>query len=346
MTAPTVTDTRALIVNGAFRPQRVTGQQRYAIEIADRLVEDHGFGERAPQGGWLGSAAKEWAWTMLRLPTLTGGAVVVSLTARSPFTRRQVLVVHDLFVLTNPEWFSRKYVLTHAPNLRAQLRTAAAVVAVSEPTAEAVRGRFDGTVVVAPNAPSDTFLRAGADDSTALESRGLRQDGYLLTVGSKDPRKNLPRLAEAYGLLPASVRKRFPLVVVGGGAAIYQGQRIDWPEGTVDAGYVSDEDLRDLYAGARAVVFPSMAEGFGLPLVEAAAAGAGSLVVSDLPVFRWICEDGAVYVDPSWPASIAAGLIDAVEGRAPAITIDLRRFDWNESAKVVAEVCADVARKR
>ncbi|WP_062201923.1 glycosyltransferase family 4 protein [Demequina salsinemoris] len=350
MTAPTVTDTRSLVVNGAFRPQRVTGQQRYAIEIADRLVRDHGFGEHAPQGGWLGSAVKEWAWTMLRLPSLASGSVVVSLTARSPFARRQVLVVHDLFVLTNPEWFSRKYVLTHAPTLRAQLRTASAVVAVSEPTAEAVRGRFAGKVVVAPNAPSDVFRSspsaADAAATGALESRGLREDGYLLTVGSKDPRKNLPRLAHAYGLLPEETRSRFPLVVVGGGAAIYQGESIAWPKGTVDAGYVTDDDLRALYAGARAVVFPSMAEGFGLPLVEAAAAGAGSLVVSDLDVFRWICEDGAVYVDPSSAESIAAGLTAAIEGRAPAISIDLDRFDWNASARAVAEICTEVARNR
>ncbi len=63
-------------------------------------------------------------------------------------------------------------------------------------------------------------------------------------------------------------------MVVGGGAAIYRTEELNWPDGAVDAGYVTDEELAQLYRGARSVVFVSKAEGFGLPIVEAAAAGA------------------------------------------------------------------------
>ncbi|WP_084073392.1 glycosyltransferase family 1 protein [Demequina sp. NBRC 110052] len=334
---------RTVVVNGAFRPQRVTGQQRYAREIADRLVAHHGFAEHEPTGHWVGSSLREWAWAVLRLPRLAPSAVLVSLTSRAPFARRQVLVVHDLFVLTNPEWFSRKYVLTHAPILRAQLRMAAAVVAVSEPTAAEVRKRYDGEVVVAPNAPSDVFATVEHDGTPTLDALGLTHGQYLLTVGSRDPRKNLAMLAQAYSLVPAPVREQHPLVIVGGGASIYRGEPIDWPSGTVEAGYVSDEDLATLYAGARAVVFPSRAEGFGLPLVEAAAAGAAALVVSDLPVFRWICGDDAIYVDPTSAHAISAGLTAAIEERAPRIAIDLDRFSWDTSARSVAQACNQVA---
>ena len=76
----------------------------------------------------------------------------------------------------------------------------------------------------------------------------------------------------------------------------------------VDAGYVSDEELGELYRNAYAVVLVSLAEGFGLPLVEAAACGTPHLVVSDIPVFRWICGDAAHYVDPLEVDSIADGL--------------------------------------
>lgn len=342
-----MSDSRTVIINGAFRPQRVTGQQRYAIEIADRLLEREGFTELRPPHSEDGpSSLSVWAWVLTSLSRRAGRAVVLSLTARAPVRRRpHVVVVHDLFLLTHPEWFSRRFVVTHAPLLRTHLRDAAAIVAVSEPVAEEVRARFDGEVVVATNAPSAVFaVPDPAADAAVLEKRGLRRGGYLLTVGSMDPRKNLIALAEAFGRLPSATRLALPLVVVGGSAAVFRDERISWPDGTIDAGYLSDAELRALYGGARAVVFPSKAEGFGLPLVEAAAAGAAGLVISDIPVFRWICGDGAIYVDPSSVDSIAAGLLRAADGDLPPIEIEPGRFDWDNSAGTVGELCVRLAR--
>ena len=246
--------------------------------------------------------------------------------------------MHDLFVLTNPEWFSRKYVLSHAGLLRIQLKRAIAVVAVSQPVADQVRPMFSGPVVVAPNAPSAAFFRSAPTDSTALAARGLVDDGYLLAVGSMDPRKNLPLLARAYGAMGATERAALPLVVVGGGSAVFRDERIAWPSEVIDAGYVTDDELRGLYAGARAVVFPSLAEGFGLPLVEAAAAGARTLVVSDIPVFRWVCGDSATYFDPASASDVTAAIRRAAANPLP-IAIDLTRFDWNTSADAIADLC-------
>jgi glycosyltransferase involved in cell wall biosynthesis len=338
----------AVLVNSSFRPQRVTGQQRYAIEIADRLLNRPEFDAIGPSGRWAASSLRVWAWVLLVLGRAARGAVLLSLTARAPLRHpKQVVVIHDLFILTHPEWFSRRFILTHAPLLRAQLRDAAAIVAVSEPVAEEVREHYAGEVVVAPNAPSTVFRRIDPDaDAAVLDSRDLSRGEYLLCVGSMDPRKNLPALATAYEALPLAARRALPLVIVGGGAAAFRDENIAWPEGTRDAGYVSDEELRALYAGARAVVFPSKAEGFGLPLVEAAAAGCPALVVSDIPVFRWICGDGAVYIDPSSAASMAEGLRRAASDPLPPITIAPERFDWDASAETVANACLTVADER
>lgn len=330
-----------IVVNGAFRPQRVTGQQRYATEIADRLVARHGVCEFEPLGSWRGSAAREWAWALGRLPRLAAGRRILSLTARAPLTAGQVLVIHDLFVLTDPDWYSRGYIATHAPALRRQLSTAAAVVAVSEPVAAQVRERYRGPVIVAPNAPSAVFASMSEEGGGVLDRLGVQPGAYLLTVGSLEPRKNLPTLADAYRRLPAAARAAMPLVVVGGGAQIYRDPKLQWTEGMIAAGYVSDAELAHLYRGARAVVFPSKAEGFGLPLVEAAAAGAGALVISDIAVFRWICGDGACYVDPKSPVSIAEGLARAIAGDAPPICVDLSRFDWDASADAIARLALD-----
>ena len=334
----------SVLINQSYRMQRVTGQQRYAMEIAGRLNDGHPFRDVAPAGFWSRSTLRVWAWLQLVLPVLAGRSTVLSMTSRAPFwCRRHVLVVHDLFVLTNPEWFSRRYVWTHAPLLRAQIRTAAAIVAVSQPVADQLASVYRGTVVVAPNAPSEVFSAdLSGSDLTALTARGLSPGRYFLTVGSMDPRKNLPLLAQAYGQLTESEREQYPLVVVGGGSAIFRSEQVELPEGALDVGYVSDDELRQLYRGAAAVVFVSRAEGFGLPLVEAAAAGAQRFVISNIDVFRWICGDGAQYVDPWSAASITAGLRAGIE-QPKQQEIDLDRFNWDASARIVGDVCRDVA---
>ena len=336
---------RRVVINQSYRAQVVTGQQRYATEIARRLESSMPCTGAGPTGFWSASTLRVWAWVQLVLPLLAREAVVLSMTSRAPlWCRRHVLVVHDLFVLTNPEWYSRAYVWTHAPLLRAQIRSAAAVVAVSRPVADQLARLRSGPIAVAPNAPSDVFRPpvVGAPDGAALADRGLGTSSYFLVVGSRDPRKNLGRLAEAYGRLTDDERRRFPLVVVGGASAIYRNQDLEWPIGTVDLGYVTDDELRQLYRGARSVVFVSKAEGFGLPLVEAVAAGAGSLLVSDIEIFRWICGETARYVDPSSTASIIEGLRAEIENpRQQELNLD--RFSWDASASVVRDMCLEIA---
>ena len=215
-----------------------------------------------PSGSGPGPTLRVWLWLQVVLPVQAGGATVLSMTSRAPFWRRRhVLVIHDLFVLTNPEWFSRRYVWTHAPLLRAQIRSAAAIVAVSQPVADQVAEHYPGPIVVAPNAPSAVFSDEPAVSDPVepdpLAARGLTAGEYFLTVGSMDPRKNLPRLAQAYAALTDQERAGHPLVIVGGGSGVFRSEDIAWPAGTIDAGYVSDAELRALYSGARAVVFVS-----------------------------------------------------------------------------------------
>jgi glycosyltransferase involved in cell wall biosynthesis len=342
-------NTALVVVNNGYRDQRVTGQQRYAHEIFSRLSTNDNFAGIEPEGAWAGSTMRVWAWVQLVLPRAERGSVLLSMTARAPLMRRrQVLVVHDLFVLTNPEWFSRRYAWSHAALLRSQLRSAAALVAVSQPAADQLSATYHRPVAVAPNAASEVFKRRDDIDEEdvipALREHGLLAGSYFLTVGNLEPRKNLARLAAAYGQLDDALRARFPLVVVGATNSIYRTEERAWPRETVDAGYVSDDELRQLYRGAHTVVMVSQAEGFGLPLVEAAAAGARQLLVSDIEVFRWICGTGARYVDPASTDSIAAGLLSCVESPPLGLTIDPNRFSWESSARVIRDVCLDVAR--
>lgn len=339
---------RVIYVNEAYRPQRVSGQQRYATEVSDRLPAD--VRRMRPGKFWSSSRIRTWLWTQTVLPLRTFRGVLISLTSRAPVWHpRHLLVVHDLFVLEHPEWFSARFAATHRPLLRIQLATAQRLAAVSEPVAAQVRARRPtGAVVVAPNAPSAVFKHpAGREihECRALSQFGLVSGCYLLVVGNRDPRKNLRRLAEAFGQLTQDERASVPLVVVGGEADVFRQADIVWPPETVLTGYVDDAVLHLLYANARAVVFPSLAEGFGLPIVEAVVAGTPRLLVSDIPVFRWICGDGASYVDPESVDNLAAALRPDRIGTIPRPDLTMiERFDWSHSTATISQAADRLAR--
>jgi glycosyltransferase involved in cell wall biosynthesis len=272
----------------------------------------------------------------------------VSLTSRSPIlARRHTVVVHDFFVLDHPEWYSAAYVRTHAPVLTAQLRTARGLVAVSPHVADQVRHRFPRTpVIVAPNAPSDVFSgpsKAALPDEVrdVTATRGVR--GFFFAVGSRDPRKNFDRLVAAYATLPAALRDAFPLVISGGRSEVFATSSAPESPDVRWIGYVDDDALAALYSAATAVVVPSLEEGFGLPLVEALAAG-GRLVVSDIPTFRWIADDAALFFDPESATDIARGLAAAVDRPPPGATADriTARFNWDETAHRIAEFASSL----
>lgn len=333
------------VINGAFRPQRVTGQQRYAQEIADRLVRDYGVEElritdsAGPLRAWLEAQ-------MLGSRMSDPEAVLLTLTSRGPVrSRRQVVVVHDLFALTNPEWFSRRYALTHGPVLRAQIASAAAVVTVSPMVAEQV-GALAGSqkkIVVAPNAPADTFLQGGGEKSEL--PKDLKGYRFMLCVGSMDPRKNLDLLVAAYAALAPEDRRELRLALVGASSGNFSQVDIGATgelEGLVRLGYVSDDELAAMYAHADAVLFPSLAEGFGLPIVEALAVG-GRVIASDIPVFRWVGGDAVEYVDPRDPALWRGAMERVLAGSDGGGSRSCRQqvgraFSWDSSASKVMEL--------
>jgi len=259
--------------------------------------------------------------------------------------------VHDLFVLDHPEWYSTRYVRSHAPLLRRQLTTASALIAVSEAVATQLRSRFPGRpVAVAPNAPSPIFSVTQEEfcdaDSGLPAFAQLLPGRYLLAVGSVDPRKNLSALIRAYSRSDLYSETGIPLVLVGGSSSHFRGGGSQAADGVVRLGYVTDSELSLLYQKSLAVVFPSLAEGFGLPLVEALASGA-RVAASDIDVFRWIAGHDASYFDPLSVEDISDALRSLVFGEdtesPQARSRRIReRFSWDQSAVVVMDLCRKI----
>lgn len=252
-----------------------------------------------------------------------------------------------------------------APPTSALADTATLILPASE-TKKPVEG-----AVRQPSLPSRVEAVDGArDGGSPAAERGPGggapepRSGPLLFVGNPKPHKNLHRLLEAYSRLvrarPAAAVP--PLVLAGGGreprdeAALRARVRALGLEQRVRfAGFVSDALLADLYREASMLVFPTLAEGFGLPIVEAMACGT-PVVVSDLPVHREIAGEAGERVDPRDPDSIAAGiarLLDdpqLAERRRSAGLLLAARFSWRTTARrtraVYDAVLADDGRRR
>ena len=160
--------------------------------------------------------------------------------------------------------------------------------------------------------------RAVSADGPAAE----RQAPYLLTTATREPRKNLQNLLDAFALVRAR-RPELELLVVGE-------DEEQAPDGVRFLGYVGPDDLAALYRGAEAFVFPSLFEGFGIPVVEAMASGTPT-VVSAHPSLDEASGDAAIRVEPASPEEIASGIERALDERSdarPAGIEHARKFTW------------------
>jgi glycosyltransferase involved in cell wall biosynthesis len=152
---------------------------------------------------------------------------------------------------------------------------------------------------------------------------------YALTVATLEPRKNLPALVEAYRHLSDELG----LAVVG--AAGWGSQPVLDAPGVIRLGYAAPEALPGLYRGARVVVYPSLFEGFGMPVVEAMACGV-PVVASSHPSLDEACGDAAVRADPQDPDAIADAVRIALQRRDDLVLRGLehaRSFTWLANAR-------------
>jgi glycosyltransferase involved in cell wall biosynthesis len=253
-----------------------------------------------------------------RLRAPAGSDVLHCPTFRGPFRERGtplVVTVHDLAVLRHPEWFNRwtsTYSRFAVPRV---VRAAARVIAVSEFTKrelESLLGVTDVKIRVVPNAVEDVFTPDGP----------YAEGDYVLAVGTLEPRKNLERIAQA-------VDGELRVVGATGWRGVRPPANVTW------LGNVEDEQLAELYRGARCLVYASLYEGFGIPVAEALACGCPVVTSADSPMADLAPE--AALVDPLDVDSIRDGI-------ARAQRVEPRRGQtWQDVAALTRAVYEEVA---
>ena len=249
------------------------------------------------------------------------------------------VAVHDVAWRQVPHAFPARGRRWHDAAFARAVRRAALLLTATAQTADAMvaaGARREQVQVVEPMYGCDHLPAAdGAGAAALLEGLGVRGP-YLLSVGTLEPRKNLPRLLQAYERARLQLPEPWPLVVVGPHG---WGGGLQPPAGVVLAGPVDDAVLAALYAGARCLAYVPLLEGFGLPAVEAMAA-AVPVVASPMPS----TAGAALEVDPYDVAAMATTLVRAAGddgARSRLVTAGLLRardLTWEASARRNAEV--------
>jgi len=269
------------------------------------------------------------------------------------------VTVYDLVPFLFPQTMQLSNYLVTRFLLPPSLARAQRIMVISESAAADVRRVLgispDRISVVTPG------VRAGFEVRDPLEARHriaerLDVDAgrpYLLTVGTVEPRKNLITLVKALASLPRATRARFSLLVAGApgwkASALHGLARPLVREGTLRfLGFVSQEDLPWLYAGAAMFLFPSLYEGFGIPVIEAMASGV-PVLGSDIPVMREVTRNAAAFVAPTAADDWAKAIVDLLDD--PPRQAEMRAqglaqaagYSFEQSAHRLLDVFAELA---
>lgn len=345
--------------NGRFLAQRITGVQRYALEMikawdqicSNKKTEDeyvlltpqkveHNLPLKSIETKKVGYLHGH-LWEQVELPFYTRDGFLINLCNCAPILKKkQTVTIHDVAVFACPDGFSFLFRLWYRMMfscLSIRLPMFFTVSEFSKKELNAYLGipldhvhvTYNGLEHIKKNISKDIFQQIGLEDSR-----------YILAVGSVNPNKNFSLI-----LRVAEHISEYHFVIAGGGnGTVFQEQAMNVPDNVTFIGYVTDEELFALYAHAECFLFPSLYEGFGIPPLEAMIFGC-PVITSNCASMPEVCGDAAIYCNPhsveEWVLAIQSllkeygGICDGLRKNMGGVT---SRYCWSKSARKMMDL--------
>jgi len=357
-------DSQSVLIDGViFENSFQRGIQRYYFELLQLLPEDLKCTlfldqpaqasmpealdfvcrtERFAVARWniLGRACRKFKIRFQPTPLPKAKLFHSTFFTRSPvFGLPEVVTVHDMIAECHPQNYPAA-VEAHVAQKKECLVNASAIIAISEAT------RNDLVKIYPEVSDRVTVIHHGADhfkNSGLATKKPDPENPYVLFVGDRPGYKNFAAIVAA--LTDPAWPRHYKLKVVGAGfleseLKLLQAHGVD--SKITHLGRVADEELKRVYQGASAFIFPSLCEGFGFPLLEAQHMGV-PVIASDIPVFREIGGDSVIFFNPDKPATVINALTRILEAgeRNYFVTLgreNVKRFTWEKCAQQTAEV--------
>lgn len=256
---------------------------------------------------------------------------------------KKMCVVHDLSYFHFPQYFSRKTRLWHKLlDAKKALRDFDAIIAVSDFTKRDLIRTFGinpkKITVIHEGVDADFCGNMDEKKSSEIRAKHHLPKNYLLFLSTLEPRKNLRRLAEAFKIYKSGHRDDLKLVLVGvTNKKIFSGLDIKQDTDMIFTGFVPEDEKPYVFNMAKAFLYPSLFEGFGLPLLEAMKCGT-PVITSNTSSMPEICEDAAIYVNPESPKEIAGAIAlilqsGTAENLALKMSARVKHFSWEKCAR-------------
>lgn len=355
-------------INGRFLTQNITGVQRFAYEIAQKLIEyrkDLIF--IIPAGSTINPSynirnwnivnmgrLKDHAWEQIELPKFLkkrGSPLLVNFCSTAPLRyKNQVVTIHDL-AFKHGNWHSFFFRAFYNFLLPRIAKVSKHVITVSEFSKNDIISSYKIdhnkiSVVYGAVFKEDSANKPSEDFIAKLESQ-LDEKDFILSVGSIDPRKNIKNTIKAF--LEIKDQHKLKLMFIGGYNRSFNKDHeldilIESNKSEVKFfGYVTDDELRILYSKAKFFIYPSLFEGFGLPPLEAMYYGR-PVIVSNVTSLPEVCGDAALYCDPKSIKSIKSQMEILIAD--PNLANDMiikghaqvKKFSFQKSAIKMSEI--------
>jgi len=349
-----------IYINGRFLTQKITGVARFAFELCKVFQEmDVEYTLLIPKNQKIEiennftclsiGKYQSHLWEQVDLPKYlksVGKPLLINFSGLGPlFYDNQIITIHDLSFYVEPKWFSFSYRLFYGCLTPIVAKKSKAIITVSNFSKSEIQKFLkvpSEKITVVYNSISQN-LKNNHDSIQATSDTAKK---YILAVSSLDPRKNHQKLIEAF---ESDLFDNYYLYLVGKGASHFN---INLKENNNERlkflGYVSDNELMELYSGAEVFIYPSLYEGFGVPPLEAMI-NKCPIIVSNIAPLREVCQDAAYYIDPNDVRSIINGLNEVINNTELRIRLSksgfarANEFSWTTSGTKVIELIKKIS---